>query len=158
MMLRAVILTLLLAGCASANMKDTYAHGDMDRDGCIAYRCKAYCRESATAEQRAAFMLGTIDDGEAKQLRRFGWWLTGDTITTIAALSLCETAREANPILGSDPSALAVVAYSGSAYMLARHAAKRSPYWCSSARPIKTAANVRMAVSVSNALVTAVCP
>lgn len=156
--MRCLLTIVLLTGCASANMRDTYAHGDMDRDGCIAYRCKAYCRESATQEQRDAFMAGTIDDGEAKQLRRFGIWLTGDTVTTIAGLSLCEAAREANPIPGADPHPLIVIAYNGSAYYVARRHATKSPYWCSSARPIKTAANVRMAVSISNALVTVVCP
>ena len=156
--MRAAILSLMLAGCASANMKDTVAHGDMDRDGCIAYRCQAYCRESATQEQREAFMSGTIDAGEAKQLKRFGFWLAGDTVTTIAGLSLCETAREANKLLGPDPSPFVVIAYNGVAYVVAKHSAAKSPYWCSSERPIRIAANVRMAASINNGLVTAVCP
>lgn len=42
------LLCLALMGCASHNMRDTYAHGDLDRDGCIAYRCKVYCRDDAT--------------------------------------------------------------------------------------------------------------
>lgn len=46
-MIRAAIIALMLAGCASHNMKDTYAHGDIDRDGCIAYRCQMYCKAGA---------------------------------------------------------------------------------------------------------------
>lgn len=157
-MIRAAILSLVLAGCASANMKDTYAHGDWDRDGCIAIRCQSWCKESATPEQIAAFHAGTIDDGERAQLKRLGFWLTGDTVTTIAGLSLCAAARELNPIIGSDPNPLLVIAYNGVAYIFAKHDAAKSPYWCSSERPIRIAANVRMAASISNAVQTVVCP
>lgn len=155
--MRTAILALMLAGCASHNMRETTAHGDMDRDGCIAIRCQAYCRESATDEQRAAFMAGTIDDGEREQLRRLGFWLGGDTATTIVGLSICEGARELNKIIGADPHWGVVVAYNGVAYLTAKHYAAKSPYWCSSARPIKFAANIRMAASISNAAVTAAC-
>lgn len=151
------LLCLLLTGCASHNMKDTYAHGDIDRDGCIAYRCRAYCKADATPEQIAAFHAGTVDDGERAQLKRLGFWLAGDTVTTVAALSLCEAAREANPILGPDPSAGVVIAYNGLAYWVSRHDARKSPEWCSSARPIRIAANVRVAASVNNAIVLGLC-
>lgn len=155
--MRCLLTIVLLTGCASANMRDTYAHGDMDRDGCIAYRCQSWCRESATPEQIAAFHAGTIDDGEAKQLKRFGFWLTGDTVTTIAGLSLCETAREANKLLGPDPSPFVVIAYNGVAYIFAKHDAAKTPYWCSSERQIRIAANIRAAASISNAVQTVVC-
>ena len=157
-MIRAAILSLLLAGCVSGNMRETVAHGDMDRDGCIAYRCKAYCRGDATQAQIAAFHAGVIDDDEAKQLRRFGWSLGADAGSTIAALTLCEGARELNPILGASPSPGVVIAYSAVSYMIARHDARTTPSWCSSARPIRIAANVRMVASVSNAVTTVVCP
>jgi len=157
--MRAFLLCLvLLSGCASNNMKDTYAHGDLDRDGCIAYRCKAYCKADATPEQIAAFTAGTIDDGERAQLKRLGFWLAGDTVTTIAGLSLCAAARELNPILGSGPNPLVVIAYNGVAYAVAKHSAAKSPYWCSTERQIRIAANIRVAASISNAVVLAVCP
>lgn len=155
--MRCLLTIVLLTGCASANMRDTYAHGDMDRDGCIAYRCKVYCRDDATKAQVKAFSVGTIDDGERAQLKRLAIWTTGDTVTTVGALALCEAAREANPILGSDPSPVAVIAYNGIAYAYAYQAAKRTPAWCSSERPLKTMVNIRMAVSISNAAVLAVC-
>lgn len=154
----AALLCLAMVGCASANMRDTYAHGDIDRDGCIAYRCKVYCRDDATKAQVKAFSVGTIDDGERAQLKRLAIWTAGDTVTTVAALSLCDAAREANPIIGPHPSPLAVIAYNGAAYAYAYHAAKRTPAWCSSERPIRTMANIRAAVSVTNAVVLAVCP
>ena len=153
----AALLCLALVGCASANKRDTYAHGDLDRDGCIAYRCKVYCRDYATKAQVEAFTAGTLDDGERAQLKRLAIWTTGDTVTTVGALALCEAAREANPILGPDPSPVAVIAYNGIAYAYAYHAAKRTPAWCSSERPLKTMANIRQAVSISNAVVLAVC-
>ena len=151
------LLCLALMGCASHNMRDTYAHGDLDCDGCIAYRCKVYCRDDATKEQVKAFSAGTIDDGERAQLKRLAIWTTGDTVTTVGALALCEAAREANPILGPNPSPLAVIAYNGAAYAYAYQSAKRTPAWCSSERPLKTMANIRMAASISNAAVLAVC-
>lgn len=156
--MRAAILSLLLlAGCASHNMRDTVAHGDWDRDGCIAYRCKMYCKSDATPEQIVAFSAGKRDAEEARQLKRLGGWLAADTATTVAALTLCEAAREANPILGSDPSAGVVIAYNGLAYWIAKHDADKSPEWCSSARQIRIAANIRVAASTNNALVLAVC-
>ena len=153
----AALLCLALVGCASANLRDTYAHGDLDRDGCIAYRCKAYCRADATPEQIEAFKAGVIDAGEAKQLKRLGVWVAGDTATTIAALSVCEAVKEANPILGSNPSAFAVVLYNGVAYAITHHQAAESPYWCSTERQIRIAANIRVAASINNAVVLAVC-
>lgn len=156
-MIRAAILALLLTGCASHNTRETVAHGDFDKDGCIAYRCKVYCRTDATKEQVKAFSAGTIDDGERAQLKRLALWTTGDTVTTVGALALCEAAREANPVLGPNPSPVAVIAYNGIAYAYAYQAAKRTPSWCSSERPLKTMANIRMAVSISNAAVLAVC-
>ena len=155
---RAFTLALALAGCASQNMKDTHAWGDLDRDGCIAYRCQMYCKADATPEQTAAFKAGTVDAEEARQLKRLGGWLAADTATTVAALSLCEAVREANPILGPDPSAGVVIAYNGLAYWVSRHDARKSPEWCSSARPIRIAANVRVVASINNAVVLAVCP
>ncbi len=157
-MIRASILSLLLAGCASANMRETVAHGDLDRDGCIAYRCKSYCRGDATQAQIAAFHAGVTDDAERKQLRRLGWGLGADAGSTIAALSLCEGARELNPILGASPSPGIVIAYSAVSYIIARHDARTTPSWCSSARPIRIAANIRVAASISNAVTAAVCP
>lgn len=78
-MMRALLLCLaLLSGCASHNRRDDYAHGDLDRDGCIAYRCEMICREDATEAQRKAFAVGTIDDGEREQLRRLAFWVAGD--------------------------------------------------------------------------------
>ncbi len=121
---RAFTLALALAGCASQNMKDTHAWGDLDRDGCIAYRCQMYCKADATPEQTAAFKAGTVDAEEARQLKRLGGWLAADTATTVAALSLCEAVREANPILGPDPSAFAVIAYNG--HRLRNHEARRA--------------------------------
>lgn len=157
-MIRAAILSLLLAGCASGNMKDTVAHGDLERDGCIAYRCKSYCRADATPEQIAAFNAGVIDDDEAKQLRRFGWSLGADAGSTIAALSLCEGARELNQMYGgAHPSALTVIAVTGAVYLIARHDARTTPYWCSSARPIRIAANVRAVAAISNVATLAGC-
>ena len=156
-MIRAALLSLLLAGCASANMRETTAHGDLDRDGCIAYRCEMICREDATPEQRAAFAAGTIDAGERKQLRRLGVWLTADAGTTIAALSLCEAVRELNPALGANPSEWAVAAWGGAIYLVARHDAARSPSWCSSARPIRIAANIRAVAAISNVATLAGC-
>lgn len=156
-MIRAILLCLMLAGCASHNMRDSYAHGDLDKDGCIAYRCKVYCRDDATKAQVEAFAAGSLDDGERAQLKRLAIWTTGDTVTTVGALALCEAAREANPILGPDPSPVAVIAYNGIAYAYAYQAAKRTPEWCSSERPLKTMANIRQAVSISNAVVLAVC-
>ena len=152
------LLCLALMGCASHNMRDTYAHGDLDCDGCIAYRCKVYCRDDATKEQVKEFSAGTIDDGERAQLKRLAIWTTGDTVTTVGALALCEAAREANPILGPNPSPLAVIAYNGVAYVVAKHSAARSPYWCSTERQIRIAANIRVAASINNAVVLAVCP
>lgn len=157
--MRALLLCLvLLSGCASHNRRDTYAHGDLDRDGCIAYRCEMICREDATEAQRKAFAAGTIDDGEREQLRRLAWWVAGDAGTTIAGLALCESLREMNPIVGADPHPLAVIAYSAAIYAYAWLDAARSPSWCSSARPIRTAANIRVAASISNAVTAAVCP
>lgn len=156
--MRCLLTIVLLAGCASANMRDTYAHGDLDRDGCIAYRCKAYCKADATPEQIAAFTAGTIDAGEAKQLKRLKLWTGADTATTIGALAVCEAVKEANPILGSDPSAFAVVLYNGIAYAITHHQAAESPYWCSTERQIRIAANIRVAASISNAVTAAVCP
>lgn len=155
--MRAVILALLLAGCASANMKDTVALGDWDRDGCIAYRCQAYCRADATPEQIAAFNAGVVDDAEAKQLKRFGWSLGADAGSTIAALSLCEGARELNPLYGAHPAPWMVLAVSGVTYLVARHDARTTPYWCSSARPIRIAANIRTAAAISNVVTLAGC-
>ena len=157
-MIRAAILALALAGCASHNMRDTYAHGDLDRDGCIAYRCKMYCRTDATPEQIAAFTAGTIDAGEAAQLKRLKLWIGADTATTIGALAVCEAVKEANPILGSNPSAFAVVLYNGIAYAITHHQAAESPYWCSTERQIRIAANIRVAASVNNAIVLGLCP
>ena len=155
---RAFTLALSLAGCASQNMKDTHAWGDLDRDGCIAYRCQMYCKADATPEQIAAFRAGTVDAEEARQLKRLGGWLAADTATTVAALSLCEAVREANPILGSDPSAFAVVLYNGIAYAITHHQAAESPYWCSTERQIRIAANIRVAASINNAVILAICP
>ena len=157
-MIRAAILSLLLAGCMSHNMRETVAHGDWDRDGCIAIRCESHCRADATPEQVAAFHAGLIDDDEAAQLRRFGWSLGADAGSTIAALTLCEGARELNPILGASPSPGIVIAYSAVSYLIARHDARTTPSWCSSARPIRIAANIRVAASISNAVTAAVCP
>lgn len=154
----AALLCLALVGCASANLRDTYAHGDLDRDGCIAYRCKAYCRADATPEQIEAFKAGVIDAGEAKQLKRLGVWVAGDTATTIAALSVCAAAKETNPWLGPDPSAVAVVILGGISYAIIRDGAAKSPEWCSSERQIRIAANIRTAVSISNAAIAVVCP
>lgn len=154
----AALLCLALSACASHNARDTYAHGDLDRDGCIAYRCQVYCRDDATSDHVKAFRAGTIDEGERAQLKRLALWTAGDTVTTVGALALCEAAREANPILGPNPSPVAVIAYNGVAYAYAYHAAKRTPAWCSSERPIRTMANIRAAVSVTNAVVLAVCP
>lgn len=156
-MIRAAIIALMIAGCASRNMKDTVAHGDIDRDGCIAYRCQAYCKADATPEQIAAFTAGTVDAEEARQLKRLGGWLAADTATTVAALTLCEGVREANPILGSNPSAGVVVAYNGLAYWISKRDAAKSPEWCRSARPIRIAANIRVAASVNNLVVLGVC-
>lgn len=155
---RAFTLALSLAGCASQNMKDTHAWGDLDRDGCIAYRCQMYCKADATPEQTAAFKAGTVDAEEARQLKRLGGWLAADTATTVAALSLCEAVREANPILGSDPSAFAVVLYNGIAYAITKNQAAESPYWCSTERQIRIAANIRVAASINNAVILAICP
>ena len=155
---RAFTLALSLAGCASQNMKDTHAWGDLDRDGCIAYRCQMYCKADATPEQIAAFRAGTVDAEEARQLKRLGGWLAADTATTVAALSLCEAVREANKILGSDPSAFAVVLYNGIAYAITHHQAAESPYWCSTERQIRIAANIRVAASINNAVILAICP
>jgi hypothetical protein len=148
---------LLLAGCASHNMRDTVAHGDIDKDGCIAYRCQMYCKADATPEQIAAFQQGTVDPEEAKQLKRLGGWLAADAGTTIAALSLCEAVKEANPIIGSDPSAGVVIAYNGIAYWISKRGAEKSPEWCSSARPIRIAANIRVAASINNAVILGIC-
>ena len=156
-MIRAAILSLLLAGCASHNMRETTAHGDWDRDGCIAIRCESHCRADATPEQVAAFHAGVIDDDERKQLRRFGWSLGADAGSTIAALTLCEGARELNPILGASPSPGIVIAYSAVSYIIARHDARTTPYWCSSARPIRIAANIRTVVAVGNVAQLAGC-
>lgn len=155
--MRAIILSLLLAGCASHNMRETTAHGDLDRDGCIAIRCEAHCRADATPEQIAAFHAGVIDADELKQLRRFGWALGADAGSTIAALSLCTGARELNPAYGSHPTALTVVAVSGAVYLIARHDARTTPYWCSSARPIRIAANIRTVAAISNVATLAGC-
>lgn len=155
--MRCLLTIVLLTGCASANMRDTYAHGDLDRDGCIAYRCQMYCLESAAPEQIAAFAVGTVDPEEAKQLKRLGGWLAGDTATTIVGLSVCEGAKELNPILGASPNPVAVIAYNGAAYLISRHDARKSPSWCSSARPIRIAANLRMVASLSNAAMAGVC-
>lgn len=153
----AALLCLALMGCASANMRETVAHGDLDRDGCIAYRCKAYCKADATPEQIKAFNAGVIDEGEAKQLKRLKLWIGADTATTIGALAVCEAVKEANPILGSNPSAFAVVLYNGVAYAITHHQAAESPYWCSTERQIRIAANIRVAASINNAVVLAVC-
>ena len=155
--MRAIILALMLTGCASANMRETVAHGDLDRDGCIAYRCKAYCRADATPEQVAAFHAGVIDDDERKQLRRLGWSLGADAGSTIAALSLCEGARELNPIYGAHPAPWMVLAVSGVTYLVARHDARSSPEWCSSARPLRIAANIRTVAAISNVATLAGC-
>lgn len=156
-MIRAALIALIFTGCASHNMRDTVAHGDWDRDGCIAVRCKAYCKETATPEQVAAFHAGVIDDEERAQLDRLRLWVAGDTVSTIAALSLCEGVSEVNPLLGPSPNPAAVVALSGIVYALAVHDAKASPYWCSSARPLKTAANIRMVATISNTTIAGVC-
>jgi len=155
--LNVIMLILVLSGCMSHNMRETVAHGDLDRDGCIAIRCESHCRADATPEQVAAFHAGVIDDDERAQLRRFGWGLTADAGSTIAALSLCEGARELNPILGAHPAPLTVVAASGITYLIARHDARATPYWCSSERTIRIAANVRNVVAISNALTTVMC-
>lgn len=156
-MIRAILPCLLIAGCASANMRDTVAHGDLDRHGCIAYRCQMYCADTATDKQRKAFAAGVIDDAEREALRRLAWGIGGDTATTIAALSLCEAARELNPVLGPSPSPFAVMLYNGIAYAVSYQDAKRSPAWCSSARPINTAAAVRGVVILTNAAVIVGC-
>ena len=156
--MRCLLTIVLLTGCASANMRDTYAHGDMDRDGCIAYRCQAYCKADATPEQIAAFTAGTIDAGEAAQLKRLKLWGGADAATTIGALTVCEAVKEANPILGSNPSAFAVVLYNGIAYAVTHHQAAESPYWCSTERQIRIAANIRVAASINNAVILAICP
>lgn len=157
-MIRAILPCLLIAGCASANMRDTVAHGDLDRDGCIAYRCQMYCADTATDKQRKAFAAGVIDDAEREALRRLAWGIGGDTATTVAALSLCEGARELNPVLGPSPSPFAVMLYNGIAYAVTKHQAAESPYWCSTERQIRIAANVRVVASINNAVVLAVCP
>lgn len=156
-MIRAILPCLLIAGCASANMRDTVAHGDLDRDGCIAYRCQMYCADTATDKQRKAFAAGVIDDAEREALRRLAWGIGGDTATTVAALSLCEGARELNPVLGPSPSPFAVMLYNGIAYAVSYQDAKRSPAWCSSERPLKTMANIRMAASINNAAIVGLC-
>lgn len=156
--MRCLLTIVLLTGCASHNMRDTYAHGDIDRDGCIAYRCQAYCKADATPEQIAAFTAGTIDAGEAAQLKRLAVWTSADAATTIGTLAACEAAREANPILGPHPSPLVVIAYNGITYVLSKRAAANSPYWCSSERPLRIEANIRAAASVSNLVVLAACP
>lgn len=156
-MIRAAIIALMLAGCASHNMKDTVAHGDLDRDGCIAYRCQMYCKADATPEQVAAFSAGVIDAGEAAQLKRLKLWVGADTATTVGALATCTAVKEANPILGSNPSAFAVVLYNGIAYAITKHQAAESPYWCSTERQIRIAANIRVAASINNAVILAIC-
>lgn len=156
-MIRAIALSLMLTACASANMRDTVAIGDWDRDGCIAIRCEAHCRADATPEQIAAFHAGVVDADELKQLRRFGWSLGADAGSTIAALTLCEGARELNPILGASPSPGIVIAYSAVSYIIARHDARTTPSWCSSARPIRIAANIRTVAAISNAATLAGC-
>lgn len=157
-MIRSILLCMMLIGCASANKKDTHSLGEWERDGCIAVRCKAYCKEDATPEQVAAFHAGVVDAGEQKQLDRLKFWLVGDTTTTVAALSFCEAASETNPILGADPNPVAVAALGVVVYAMALHDAKASPYWCSSERPIRIAANVRMAASINNAAIAVLCP
>ena len=155
---RAFTLALALAGCASQNMKDTHAWGDLDRDGCIAYRCQMYCKADATPEQVSAFRAGTVDELEKAALGRLKIGLVGDTATTVAALSLCEGVKELNPLLGASSHPLVVIAYNGIAYVVTKHAAEKSPVWCSSARQIRTAANVRAAASINNAVILAICP
>lgn len=151
------LLSTLLIGCASANMKDTVALGDLDRDGCIAIRCEAHCRADATPEQIAAFHAGVVDADELKQLRRFGWSLGADAGSTIAALSLCEGVRELNPAYGAHPTPWVVLAGSGLTYLVVRHDARKTPYWCSSARWINTAATVRTIASISNIVTIGLC-
>ena len=51
-----------------------------------------------------------------------------------------------------------VIAYNAVTYWIAKRDAKRSPYWCSDARPIRIAANIRVAASVNNAIVLGLCP
>ena len=105
----------------------------------------------------AGEVAGAGADDERKQLRRFGWSLSADAGSTIAALSLCEGVRELNPILGASPSPGVVIAYSAVSYIIARHDARTTPYWCSSARPIRIAANVRNVVAVGNVAQLAGC-
>jgi len=154
----AIFAALLLTSCASHNKRDTHAWGDLDRDGCIAYRCEMYCKADATPEQVKAFRAGTVDELERAALGRLRIGLAGDTATTVAALSLCEGVKELNPLLGASPHPLVVIAYNGIAYWISKHDARKSPEWCSSARPIRIAANIRVAASVNNAIVLGLCP
>ncbi len=155
--MRAAILSLMLTACASHNMRETVAHGNLETDGCVAYRCRAYCKADATPEQIAAFSAGVIDAGEAAQLKRLKLWVGADAATTVGALATCTAVKEANPILGSNPSAFAVVLYNGIAYAITKHQAAESPYWCSSERQIRIAANIRVAASINNAVILAIC-
>ena len=157
-MIRPLIVAVALTGCTSHNTKDTHAWGDLDRDGCIAYRCQMYCKADATPEQVSAFRAGTVDELEKAALGRLKIGLVGDTATTVAALSLCEGVKELNPLLGASSHPLVVIAYNGIAYVVTKHAAEKSPVWCSSARQIRTAANVRAAASINNAVILAICP
>lgn len=153
-----LVLVLFLSGCvASGNKRDTHAYGDLDRDGCIAYRCKVYCRDDATKEQVKAFNVGGIDAGEQVQLDRLKLWTVGDTATTIGALALCEGVRELNPVLGSSPGPIAVALYNGVTYAYAYQSAKRTPEWCSSERPLRVMVDIRKAVTISNAAVLVLC-
>lgn len=40
---------------------------------------------------------------------------------------------------------------------IARHDARVTPYWCSSARPIRIAANIRTVAAISNVITLAGC-
>lgn len=62
-----------------------------------------------------------------------------------------------NTILGASPSPGVVIAASGITYLIARHDARTTPYWCSSARTIRIAANIRTVVAVGNVAQLAGC-
>lgn len=93
----AILLCLMLAGCASHNLRDSYAHGDLDKDGCIAYRCKVYCRDDATKAQVEAFAAGSLDDGERAAFKALLWGNAADVAST--GLMLNAGCAEANKLM-----------------------------------------------------------
>lgn len=127
-----------------------YGTGD-----CAYVNGKAWCPESMSLRDSLAWsesqFAPVLDPCEERALKLFAWSGAADAGTTVVALAC--GARELNPALGGNPSALLLLGLQYFVYREAVETAKRSDKFHSSAEAIEWLSYIRLGAATWNASV-----